>query len=196
VPGVTDLQPPVCRIDVEITRAADDLAARGLAHDKRHRAVLLAHVERRRDVLTHLLAGGDRRVPQPPQRTVGCGAAERIFVFPGERLERRMDAEQPYRFNERHGTPCGQRPARAMNTTRSNRWTSCSFLSSAPCSGGMYALRSPLFSASGGMSSASSNLSQSRSSEVDGFFLRPGTSRKLKNTSSASASSAFLSPGK
>ena len=66
IPSMPDLETSVRRIDVEITRAADDLAARGLAHDKRHRAVLLAHVERRRDVLTHPLGGGDRRVPEPP----------------------------------------------------------------------------------------------------------------------------------
>ena len=60
----------------------------------------------------------------------------------------------------------------------------------------MNTLRSPLLSASGGMSSASRSLSQSRSSEVDGFFLSPGTSRRLKNTSSASASSDFFNPGK
>ncbi len=79
-----------------------------------------------------------------------------------------------------------------MNTTRSNRWTSCSFLSSAPCSGGMNAFLSGLRSASGEMSSASRILSQSSSSDVDGFFLRPGTSRRLKKTSSASCSSALL----
>ena len=83
-----------------------------------------------------------------------------------------------------------------MNTTRSNRCTSCSFLSSAPCSGGMNSFLSWLRSASGGMSSASRSFSQSRSSDVEGFFFSPGTSRRLKNTSSASASSAFLSPGK
>ena len=46
------------------------------------------------------------------------------------------------------------------------------------------------------MSSASSSFSQSSSSDVDGFFFSPGTSRRLKNTSSASVSNAFLRPGK
>ena len=45
------------------------------------------------------------------------------------------------------------------------------------------ALVSLLRSASGPMSSASSSLSQSRNSEVDGFFFRPGTSRTSKKTS-------------
>ncbi len=57
-------------------------------------------------------------------------------------------------------------------------------------------LRSFERSASGGMSSASSSFSQSSSSEVDGFFFRPGTSRTSKNTSIASRSSDFFRPGK
>jgi hypothetical protein len=54
--------------------------------------------------------------------------------------------------------------ARAMKIRRSKRCTSCSFLSSAPCSGGMASCCPWLRSASGGMSSASSSLSQSISS--------------------------------
>jgi hypothetical protein len=57
-------------------------------------------------------------------------------------------------------------------------------------------LRSFDRSASVGMSSASRSFSQSRSSEVEGFFFRPGTSRSSKNTSSASRSRLFFSPGK
>src|SRR5258706_2564989 len=57
------------------------------------------------------------------------------------------------------------------------------------------ALRSKDRSASGGMSSASRSLSQSSSSEVEGFFFRPGTSRTSKNTSIASLSSDFLRVG-
>src|SRR5437773_849894 len=89
-----------------------------------------------------------------------------------------------------------QRCWRDMKIRRSNRCTSCSFFSSAPCSGGMMVLRSLALRASGGMSSASRSFSQSSSSEVEGFFLRLGTSRTSKNTSSASRSSDFLSPGK
>src|SRR6476469_10959221 len=85
---------------------------------------------------------------------------------------------------------------RDMKTRRSNRWTSCSFFRSAPCSGGMILCWSWLTSASAGMSSATRSLSQSSSSDVDGFFLRPGTSRISKNDSSASFSSDFLSLGK
>jgi gamma-glutamylputrescine oxidase len=66
---------------------------------------------------------------------------------------------------------------RAMNASRSNRCTSCSFLSSAPCSGGISFLGSRSRSVSGPMSSTISSLSQSSSSEVDGFFFMPGTSR-------------------
>src|SRR6266571_4212264 len=83
-----------------------------------------------------------------------------------------------------------------MKMSRSNRCTSCSFLSSAPWRGGTMVLRSLLRSASGGMSSASRSFSQSRSSEVEGFFFRPGTSRTSKNASSASRKSDFFSPGK
>src|SRR5207244_5849603 len=78
-----------------------------------------------------------------------------------------------------------------MNTRRSNRCTSCSFLSSAPCRGGMIVLRSFERSASGAMSSASRSFSQSSSSEVEGFFFKPGTSRTSKNTSSASKKRFF-----
>jgi hypothetical protein len=45
------------------------------------------------------------------------------------------------------------------------------------------------------MSSATSSLIQSSSSEVDGFFFRPGTSRISKNAVSASDSSRFFMPG-
>ncbi|MNJ70859.1 hypothetical protein D3C77_673470 [compost metagenome] len=45
------------------------------------------------------------------------------------------------------------------------------------------------------MLSAISSFSQSTSSEVEGFFFRPGTLRTSKNTSSASATSALLMPG-
>ena len=44
--------------------------------------------------------------------------------------------------------------------------------------------------------SAISSFSQSSSSDVEGFFFRPGTSRISKNTSSASRSSAFFRSGK
>jgi hypothetical protein len=46
------------------------------------------------------------------------------------------------------------------------------------------------------MSSATSSLIQSSSSEVDGFLRKPGTSRRPKKLSSASRSSAGFSPGK
>src|SRR5579862_2054234 len=65
----------------------------------------------------------------------------------------------------------------AKNARRSKRCTSCSFLSSAPCSRGMSFVGSFSRSASGGTSSFRRSFSQSRSSLVDGFFLRPGTSR-------------------
>ena len=48
----------------------------------------------------------------------------------------------------------------------------------------------------GRMSSATSSLSQSSSSEVDGFFFSPGVSRSSKNAASASASSSCFSRGK
>src|SRR5262249_10832334 len=74
--------------------------------------------------------------------------------------------------------PVYERPSRrAMKARRSNRCTSCSFLSSAPCSGGISFLGSRSRRISGPMSSTISNLSQSSSSEVDGFFFNPGTSR-------------------
>src|SRR6266540_1870021 len=66
---------------------------------------------------------------------------------------------------------------RAMKARRSNRCTSCSFLSSAPCSGGMSFLGSRSRKVSGAMSSTMRSLIQSSSSDVDGFFFSPGTSR-------------------
>ena len=64
-----------------------------------------------------------------------------------------------------------------MNTSFSNSVTSCSFLSSAPTSGGTLTFSSLLCSASSGMSSAPSSYSQSSSSEVEGFFFSPGRPR-------------------
>src|SRR6218665_2306862 len=59
----------------------------------------------------------------------------------------------------------------------SNRLTSCSFLSRAPTSGGTTTLSSALCRAASGMSSATSSLSQSSNSLVEGFFFRPGRLR-------------------
>ncbi len=64
-----------------------------------------------------------------------------------------------------------------MNTSFSNSVTSCSFFSSAPTSGGTAILLSALCRASSGMSSATSSLSQSISSLVEGFFFKPGRPR-------------------
>jgi hypothetical protein len=64
-----------------------------------------------------------------------------------------------------------------MKTNFSNSVTSCSFFSSAPTSGGIATLSSLLCSAASGMSSATSSLSQSSSSEVLGFFFSPGRLR-------------------
>jgi len=64
-----------------------------------------------------------------------------------------------------------------MKASFSNSDTSCSFFSSAPCSGGISLRGSRSRSISGVISSATSSFSQSSSSEVEGFFFRPGTSR-------------------
>src|SRR6185437_4940933 len=79
-----------------------------------------------------------------------------------------------------------QAPRRARKARRSNGCTSCSFFKSAPCRGGMTRCFSLVRNASGGMSSTISSFSQSSSSEVAGFFFKPGTSRIWKNTFSAS----------
>src|SRR5450631_1278382 len=71
VPGVPDLETPVRRVDVEVTRAADDVARSLLANDERHRIEALSHVERGIDVLTHFSWGRHTRVPQAPQLAVG-----------------------------------------------------------------------------------------------------------------------------
>jgi predicted SAM-dependent methyltransferase len=69
------------------------------------------------------------------------------------------------------------RRTESLYASRSNRCTSCSFLISAPCSGGISFFGSRSRSVSGPMSSTIKSLSQSSSSEVEGFFLMPGTSR-------------------
>src|SRR5207247_988296 len=188
-------KPPIRRIYIEIACRSDNVAAGFFAHDEWHRAQALAHIERDVEPGGGLVWRRNRCVPKVPQLTVRGRFPDCALMLARKRLQHRMRAGQRHRFNE-SALSRAHRPARAMNTTRSNRWTSCSFLSNAPCRGGMNALRSVLLSASGGMSSANNNFSQSRSSEVEGFFLRPGTSRKLKNTSSASCNNAFLSPGK
>ena len=81
VPGVADLEPPVRRVDVEVARAADDLARPALAHDEGHRAQPLAHVERDVHVAGHLLRRGDAGVPEPPQLAVARRGGERVDVL-------------------------------------------------------------------------------------------------------------------
>ena len=84
---------------------------------------------------------------------------------------------------------------RCKNASRSNMCTSCSFLSSAPCSGGISFDLSDSRNCSGEISSHSSSFSQSSSSDVDGFFFRPGTSRIWKNSRSASSHQALFQIG-
>ena len=81
-----------------------------------------------------------------------------------------------------------------INSSRSNRCTSCSFFSNAPYSGGISLCWSPR-SASGGIYSATNSLIQSSSSEVDGRFFKPGTSRISKKVSNASLSNRFFKSG-
>src|ERR1700674_3336006 len=187
-----DFQTAVGLVDVEVTCAADDLTRGFLTDDKRHRIQTLAHVERYRDVLPHFLRRWDRRVPQPPQLAVCDSALQRLFVLSSERLAAGVGAGERDGVDEAHD----YLPVRARKATHSNKCTSCSFLRRAPWSGGMITFLSVLRSASGGMSSASNSFNQSRSSEVDGFFFKPGTSRNSKKTSSASLSKLFFNPGK
>ena len=74
--------------------------------------------------------------------------------------------------------------------------TSCSFFSSAPCSGGMSLRGSRSRSVSGLMSSFSSSFSQSSSSDVEGFFFRPGTSRSSKKIDQRLVHQLLLDAGK
>src|SRR6202790_909616 len=182
IPGMPDFQTAVGRVDVEVSRAADDLARGFLTNDKRHRIQTLAHVERDGDVLVHFLRRRDRRVPQPPQLAVRGSALQRLFVLSSERLDAGVGAGERDGIDEAHD----YLPLRARHATLSNKCTSCSFLSRAPWSGGMITFLSVLCSASGGMSSASNSFSQSRSSEVEGFFFKPATSRHSTEASSAS----------
>ena len=72
-----------------------------------------------------------------------------------------------------HGGGALQRARRCMNTSCSNRCTSCSFFEQRAVQDRNHLLaRSVLRSASGAMSSATSSLIQSSSSEVEGFFFR------------------------
>src|ERR1700730_8492372 len=192
IPGMPDFKTAVGRVDVEVTCAADDLARGYLTDDKRHRIQTLAHVERDSDVMAHFLRRRDRRVPQPPQLAVRDSALQRLFVFSSERLDTGVGAGERDGVDEAHD----YLPLRSRKATLSNKCTSCSFLSRAPWSGGMITFLSVLRSASGGMSSASKSFNQSRSSEVDGFFFKPGTSRNSKKTSSASLSRLFFNTGK
>ena len=66
IPGMPDLQAAVRLVDVEVTRAADDIAGRFFTDDERHRTQTLAHIERGGDVFRHFLRRCNRRVPQPP----------------------------------------------------------------------------------------------------------------------------------
>ncbi|MNY67704.1 hypothetical protein D3C86_2053370 [compost metagenome] len=83
-----------------------------------------------------------------------------------------------------------------MNASRSSSCTSCSFFTSAPASGGMALVGSRSRSSASPIWSAISSLSQSTSSEVDGFFFSPGTLRMSKKISSASCTSSWRMLGK
>src|SRR5690606_21692210 len=87
-----------------------------------------------------------------------------------------------------------RRAARAMAPRRSSSVRSCSFLSRAPASLGRSPSAPPISSA--GTDSATSNCNQSRNSDVDGFFFRPGTSRSVKKVSSAERTTSSRMPGK
>src|SRR3954468_12951720 len=71
IPRVPDLEPAMRGLDVEVSRAADDLAACGLAHDERHRMLVRAHGKRRIDVSRRAFGCRDGRVPQAPKLAVG-----------------------------------------------------------------------------------------------------------------------------
>jgi hypothetical protein len=58
-----DLEPAIDGVDVEVARAADDVAVR-LADDERHRPELVAHVERGIDPLARFRRRRNARVPE------------------------------------------------------------------------------------------------------------------------------------
>src|SRR4029453_12976804 len=195
-PCRADLEPPMRRLDVHVARRADRPAAITVDRDEGQRYAGVELFQRLVDIRARFFGPRNRGHLRLPHCAVGGGGSERRRDGRGAIGRHRLEAPVPpferHRIGERHL----YRPARDMKATRSKRCTSCSFLSRAPCSGGISTFLSELRNASGGMSSASKSFSQSRSSEVDGFFLRPGTSRRSKKTSRASVSSAFLSPGK
>ena len=88
------------------------------------------------------------------------------------------------------------RSRRVRKASRSNMWTSCSFFSSAPCSGGISLDVSLSRNCSGVMSSLSSSFSQSSSSEVDGFFFRPGHLAHVEEDAQRLCDQLLLNPGK
>src|SRR5262249_34020459 len=115
--------------------------------------------------------------------TAGCTEMQGYFLQPGAARERNRPADgrsgvdscrPPAALDQ---GPRRRPPLRAMNASRSNRCTSCSFLISAPCSGGISFLGSRSRRVSMLMSSTMRSLSQSSSSEVEGFFFMPGSSR-------------------
>ena len=73
-----------------------------------------------------------------------------------------------------------------MKASLSSNWTSCSFLTKAPYNGGIAFEGSLFLRISSGRSSAINSFNQSTSSEVEGFFLIPGTFLTSKNISKAS----------
>ena len=87
VPRVADLDAVDGLHDVVVARAADDGAARQLAHRPRqHVAAVLAR-ERVGDVDLHLLGLRHRREPELPELSVRCRCGQRVAVRRGERLE-------------------------------------------------------------------------------------------------------------
>ncbi len=87
VPRPTNLHAIDRRDDVVVARAADDPAARRVAHGPRqHVAVALAG-ERVVDVRGNLVGRGDRRVPDLPQISVGRRGGQTRTMVLRERLE-------------------------------------------------------------------------------------------------------------
>ena len=90
-------------LDVEVPRAADDLAACGLAHHERHRMLVLAHGQRRINVSRRAFGCRNGRVPQAPKLAVGSRSPKPLEMLQRERLQHDVLTAKDDRFDEADG---------------------------------------------------------------------------------------------
>ena len=101
IPGRTDLDAAVRRIDIHVGGHARDLAV-GVEHRPRQHRACLLQAETAVDLLAHVLRLRHEGVPQLPQLAVLHRLDQSVMMILRQRFEPRMRTLQGYRFKPRH----------------------------------------------------------------------------------------------